>query len=62
MSKSVLIIRFGLAKAKSRQAESVTLSPYSGPYSGPHHPTLLAICAQWPGLWPHCRQCALVAW
>ena len=28
ISKSVLIIRFGLAKAKSRQAESVTLSPY----------------------------------
>ena len=32
ISKSVLIIRFGLAIAKSNQAESLTLSPYSGPW------------------------------
>ena len=32
VSKSVLISRFGLAIAKSNQAEALTLSPYSGPW------------------------------
>ena len=31
ISKSVFIIRFGLAIVKSRQAESLMLNPYSGP-------------------------------